>query len=788
MKSHVLPSLVLMAGILVIPACSDSDTNKESTLASEDVAQVFKPLAGTDDHIGTEACGQCHQSALRDWQGSDHDLSMQQPDLTTVRGDFNAARFQQHNVESRFERRDGRYYVTTDGPDGALSEFEVRYTFGHFPLQQYLLELPGGRLQALGIAWDSRALADGGQRWFHLYPDQPLKPGHRLHWTGRDQNWNFMCSECHSTAVTKGYDTVDDLYQTGLAELNVGCEACHGPGLSHARWAIETDTKVQAADPTKGLQVKFDERQSVRWQPNVTTGFPVREPALTSQIEIDACGRCHGRATRLQDAAGFGKSLLDSHRPGLLDPDQYDADGQMRGEVFNWGPFLQSRMYRAGVTCSDCHQPHSLALRAEDNAICTQCHQATRFDVPAHHHHQSDSTGSQCVSCHMPTTTYMQVDARHDHSFRVPRPDLGVQLGTRDACTDCHTDRNPLWAADRLEVWFPNSRHRDAHFATAFDASLRGKPGAVAALLQVVTDAGQAAIVRASALRATLPSQDENLLAAAIEASQHNDPLLRLAGLEVLAESAPKVRAIHGAGALTDSVQAVRLEAVAALAGDAEALLNADTRAHFQRALKDYLAALHYNADRPDALVTLGDLSLRRGAITDAEAAYRRALKLSPGFTLAVLRWADLMRTQGHEADAESLLRDSLTQSPSAAALHHALGLSLVRQKRAAEALAPLQQAAQLEPSESRYAYVYAIALDDQRQPEAAREVLSVALQYHPHQRDLLMAAAIHAARAQDSANAINLAQRLIDDDPADTSARQLWQWIQAQSTRDQPE
>lgn len=783
MNRMALASCLLLAGIFLIPACSGSDTSASPSPEVAPLEQAIQPLAGTQEYIGTQACGQCHQQALSDWQGSDHDLAMQIPGPATVRGDFNAARFSQHGVDSRFERRDGRYYVTTDGPDGELTEFEIRYTFGHFPLQQYLVEQPGGRLQALGIAWDSRPLAEGGQRWFHLYPEQDLKPGQRLHWTGRDQNWNFMCAECHSTGVIKGYDEAEDRYDTRWAELNVGCESCHGPGLAHARWAQGSEAE-QAAEPERGFKVRFLERQDVEWRPVAATGNSVRVPQRESQIEIDTCGRCHGRATRLQDDPAFGQSLLDSHRPALLDLDQYDVDGQMRGEVFNWGPFLQSRMYRAGVTCSDCHQPHNLALRAEGNAVCTQCHQASRFDTAAHHHHEAAGAGSQCVNCHMPTTTFMQVDARHDHGFRIPRPDLGVRLGTRDACTDCHTNQDSSWAASRLEDWFPQSRHHGKHFATAFDAAARGQPQAREALLGVIEDAGQAPIVRATALRLAQPWLDRPLAEAASALLQQPAPLLRMAALEVLAETPTEFRAGALLPALADPVRAVRLAAVAGLADLPETGLDAGQKRNLDQALNEYTTALHYNADRPDTLVTLGDLELQRQQPRQAEASYRRALTLDPGFTVAALRLAELMRRSGNETGAEALLRGELTRFPQVAALHHALGLSLVRQKRSEEALTPLQEAVRLDPGEPRYAHVYATALNEHEQPEAARNVLMTALEQHPHHADLLLGATLAAVRAGDLGNALELAQRLVADHPGDARARQLLQWVQAQKSR----
>jgi len=334
------------------------------------------------DYVGGKVCGQCHAKAYEAWRGSHHDLAMQEADARTVLGNFDNAKFTYAGVTSTFFKRDGRYHVRTDGPDGKLADYAIKYTFGVAPLQQYLIELPGGRLQALSIAWDSRPKAAGGQRWFHLYPRQAIKAGDPLHWTGIGQNWNFMCSECHSTNLRKGYDAQRGEFRTTWSEINVACEACHGPGSQHVAWA-----KAGAGGADKGLGIALDERWGVTWTQDAASGKPRRSAPRTSVREIETCARCHARAGRLADDYVHGKPLLDTHRPALLEGELYWIDGQMRDEVYNWGSFLQSRMHAAGVTCSDCHDPHSLKLRAPGNAVCAQCHVPAQYDVAAHTHH-----------------------------------------------------------------------------------------------------------------------------------------------------------------------------------------------------------------------------------------------------------------------------------------------------------------------------------------------------------------------------------------------------------------
>jgi predicted CXXCH cytochrome family protein len=149
-----------------------------------------------------------------------------------------------------------------------------------------------------------------------------------------------------------------------------------------------------------------------------------------------------------------GQWLSDTHVVSELSRGLYHADGQMQDEVYNYGSFKQSKMFAAGVTCSDCHDPHSAKLKASGDGVCLRCHSSDKYATAAHNHHHATKASIGCVSCHMPTRTYMVIDPRHDHTLRIPRPDLSVKLGTPNACNDCHTDRPAEWAASAIESWY----------------------------------------------------------------------------------------------------------------------------------------------------------------------------------------------------------------------------------------------------------------------------------------------------------------------------------------------
>jgi predicted CXXCH cytochrome family protein len=263
----------------------------------------------------------------------------------------------------------------------------------------------------------------GGQKWFHLYPYEQIKHDDVLHWTRLNQNWNFMCAECHSTGVKKNYDAANDRFRTTWAEISVGCEACHGKGSRHVNWAHNQRSWFEKDDdPRKGLAILLNERDGITWQLDPKTGNPQRSvaPAVTRR-EVETCGLCHARRGEFSEEWVPGQPLSDTHAVSLLARGLYHADGQMRDEVYNYGPFKQSKMFAAGVTCSDCHEPHAAKLRAPGNGVCLQCHASDKYEVASHNRHEGVSPAVTCASCHMPVSTYMVVDKRHDHSLRIPR-------------------------------------------------------------------------------------------------------------------------------------------------------------------------------------------------------------------------------------------------------------------------------------------------------------------------------------------------------------------------------
>jgi predicted CXXCH cytochrome family protein len=724
--------------------------------------------------VGSETCAGCHQSQAKLWHSSQHERAMAHATDQSVLGDFNGTSFDYYGVTSRFSRRDGKYFVETDGPDGKLATFQVKYTFGVDPLQQYLIELSDGRVQALSIAWDNRPKEKGGQRWFHLYPNEQIKHGDILHWTKLNQNWNFMCAECHSTGIRKNYDAANDRYATTWAEISVGCEGCHGQGSNHVAWARAEQSWWpfgKNKDPTKGLIVAFDERSGVTWTQDDRTGMPRRNGMpLGPRKEVETCGLCHARRDPFSANWSPGQSLSNTHLVTPIIRTLSEADGQMRDdqETYNYLPFKQSKMFASGVTCSDCHDPHSAALRAPGDGVCGQCHMASKYESAAHRHHETVSGSIPCASCHMPERAYMVVDRRHDHGFRIPRPDVSVKFGTPNTCNDCHRDKPAQWAASAVESWFGPQRKGFQTYAEAFHSAWTEQPDAEKLLSRVASDGSVPAVARAGALAALAPYLSPASVDLAKKGLADGDPMVRLGALAML-EGVPANQLWPLVSPLlADPVGGVRIRAVSLLAAVPAASQPSADREKFDRAATEFIAAQRVNADRPEAHTTLANFMAQRGQPVEAEAEYKAALKLSPQFVPAAINLADLYRALERGADGLKVLRESIAAVPQDAGLHYALGLALVRDKQNDAALGELHRAAELAPDRGQYVYVYAVGLHSAGRTEDAIAVLKDNLGKHPTDRDSLLALMTFNRDAGHIASALEYAQRLAQLIPND--------------------
>ena len=724
--------------------------------------------APNDAFVGSTRCASCHADAMDAWRGSDHDLAMQKPSESTVLGDFDDARFEHFGVTTRFSRRDERFFVTTDGPDGRQAEYEVAWVFGVYPLQQYLLPLPDGRLQALSVAWDSRPVEYGGQRWYHLYPDEAIPHDDPLHWTGTYQNWNTRCAECHSTNVRKGYDADTRSFATTFFEEDVGCEGCHGPGRRHVSLA-------EAGSLAEAAHGGFDASLAARgeWVFEADADIAKRRTALQDREQIDSCGRCHARRATLGEY-DYGRPLSDTHRLALLGEPLYHHDGQILDEVYVYGSFVQSKMHRAGVVCSNCHEPHSTRLRADGNGVCAQCHRASTYDSGRHHRHQAGGPGSQCVACHMPARTYMGVDARRDHSMRIPRPDISIMAGTPNACTDCHADRSADWALSALGRWGITFSGTGEHPAVAMAELARGDQRAVPRLATLAASPEAAPIWRATALERSAAAGSREAMELATRMLDSPDPLLRVSAVRALESLPARERHGHLAPLLDDPVTGVRLELAEGLADVPLAEIPESSRRALLALFEEYRSVHRQHADMPAMNLELGLFNLRRGDLPAAEMTYREAIAINPQLLPARLNLADLLRMGGRDAEARSELEAALAVNSESGDAMHALGLLEARAGDRDAALRWLGEAAQRETNSARHRFVYAVAQHDFGDTTAALATLRDLHRDLPADEQTLLALVNYSIAADDRTTAARYARKLTALVPENPRYRQM--------------
>lgn len=627
---------------------------------------------------------------------------MEPADARSVVGDFGGVSFRYFGRETRFWRQGQTFQVTTENQDGKPATFKIAYTLGYAPLQQYLVAFDDGRIQALPFAWDTRPPERGGQRWFHLYPDTDVTSADPLFWTRPRQNWNHMCGDCHTTNFSKRFSDATGRFDSRWSELGDGCESCHGAGSAH----VEAAQHGAGAWPAAGRLVR----------------------GLHTQTEqLDQCGACHARRVRLREDASHER-MHDTWRPELLLDGLYFADGQIKDEVFEIGSFLQSKMAARGVTCSHCHDPHTTRLRAEGNALCTQCHDRQAFDGPQHHFHAAGTQGARCVSCHMPSRTYMVVHERRDHRIAVPRPDLSAALGTPNACARCHEARGDAWAADAI------ARHRSGRRQGPSGAELLGPVlwsarhdgrEAVASVRALLADPAVAGLSKATALSALGASAPLEAAALAEPLLRTRDPWSRLGAVEALRHAPDAVRTGLLADRATDASRAVRLAVAPVLGSAGVSALPAGARDDVRALMTDYEAWLKSNADRAEALVELAGLLQAAGNPVAARAAFERALRRDDTSIVAYLNFADHLRGEGDDAAAETLLRQACALYPESAEAHFSLGMLLVRRREVTAGVIELGRANELAPDNSHYAYAYGIGLHSTRQDERALATLS---------------------------------------------------------------
>ncbi|PWU08203.1 MAG: ammonia-forming cytochrome c nitrite reductase subunit c552 [Verrucomicrobia bacterium] len=768
--------VVAVVAVLLWQSRSLAPHSPRSTLD----APLSSPLASRpsplSEYAGSQSCQPCHAEAYKLWEHSNHALAERFPNPETDRKAFANARTPK---QTSVKAEGTNYLLTCPGLSSSNETHLIVRVIGNDPLRQFLVSFPGGRFQTFEASYDPHA-----DEWFDVFGDENRQPGEWGHWTGRGMNWNSMCAACHNTGLRKNYEEATDTYHTTMAEMSVGCEACHGPLKEH----VEQENKVR--NPKSEIRNPKFEARRPQDTDHVATNYELRTTdygprttnlAFTRDQVLDTCASCHARRTELTGNFQPGDSFYDHYSLTTVDEsDRFYPDGQVRDEDYELSAFLGSRMHASGVRCLDCHEPHSMKPRLPGNWLCMRCHNGSFTNAPlidpvAHSHHRvfgyspdgkltnTDLTtyeergtrgegrgtagtdaltlsrshappalsGGDCVNCHMPQTAYMQRHWRHDHGFTVPDPLMTKQFGIPNACTRCHSDKSADWALESVTKWYGDKMDRPSRARTQWIARARNGEEAAREPLLKMLEAETNAYWRAVAVGLLAQWVGEtNVQSGLLKALGDVHPLVRekaVRSLEPLKSEDNRISTLLRKR-VDDSVRNVRLAA-------------AWTLRHTLLAGPELEAFLDFNSDQPTGQMQEGALEMERGDFQQAVAHYQKAV-----------------------------LWDS-----NSAPIRHDLAVALDMAGRANEAIPHLEAACRLQPKEAEYEFKLALAWNEVGAPEKTITLLEKAVALDPrHARAWYNLGLARNARgqSQEALDALVRAESISSGDPQIPYAR----------------
>ena len=740
-----------IVGILFLLFISCADDKKEAYKKVAPTTAKKSIFASTDSipdahFLGDQSCKECHKQEFDKWQGSHHDKSMDVATRETIRADFKGEKFYSQGVQSRFFQKNGDFYTNTEGPDGKNHDYKIEYVFGLTPLQQYIVKFPDGHYQCLRTAWDTKK-----KKWFDLYPDFKVVHSEWLHWSRGGLNWNNMCADCHSTNVRKNYEQEDHSYNTKFALINVSCEACHGPGKQHVE---DVNTQGDAYRNTGTMQMTLDT------QPKEL---------------VDQCARCHMRREMLTDRFNFEGTMLDHYYPQLITQPTYHADGQILDEDYVYGSFVQSKMYHNNVTCTDCHDAHTLERKFEGNKLCAQCHIPEKYDTEEHSFHKLGTEGALCINCHMPGKFYMGNDFRRDHSFRIPRPDLSVKYDTPNACVGCHTDKTDEWAADVLHKL--KGAPKENHFSDLLVPGLNRAPNAHASLLQLAKDTVYPEIARASAIVELPNYRDQAEVRRQLLLFLNDEsPMVRASSIDAINEISDPANVNYLLPLLKDEKRAVRIKAFSALAILNENNLPQNYKSVYKKVEKEYFIYLKGTSDFVGGRVNKANYLLKKGDLQGAIKSYESALVIDDINNMVRTNLANLYYQDKQFEKAEDAFKTIIKLEPKYGATYYSYGLLLAELKRTEEAIVQLELATKYMSDNPRTFYNLSLLYDGLKKTSKAEATIIRGLKKLPNDESLLYLLAYHYANNGAKDKAKNIAMQLVQLFPNNS---QYYQFLQ---------
>lgn len=685
----------------------------------------------------SEDCRSCHEDAFKAWSSSHHAHAHRPIDAAADADAFRPERdFLLNGVPHHVGWSEGKPQFT-EGSAGAQSQYTAEFVLGYTPLQQFVVPVGQGRYQLTELAFDPAR-----REWFNVFGTEQRQPGEWGHWRGRGMNWNSMCAQCHLTDFAKNYDPASDTYRSTWLEHGAGCIQCHGPiSAEHV-------------------------------QPGYKTLQLGREGMAERVRDAQTCAPCHARNELLTGEPRAGMDYFDHFRVTLpVDPAVFYPDGQVRDEDFNWTSLLTSRMGgHSGITCLDCHEPHSgkTRLPAANNVLCLQCHagpnarNAPIIDPTAHSHHQPNSAGNLCVACHMPTTTYMQRDPRHDHGFLKPDPLLTKEVGIPNACDRCHADRGIDWQIEANQNWYGSKLESRQRARTRVVSALQRHDDTGIERLLALVATEEVPAWKATFLQLALPWSDRADVSRAAEtALTDTSPLVRDSGVLLLAATGSNAERLRPT--LQDASRLVRIDAEGALAAE----LTAGSREMVE--LEQYLKI---GADQPSGQLRLGQYLAMRGQLNEAASALRTAISWDPHSPVFHETLGLVLNRAGDSAGAAAALWNAATADPRNAATAFDAGLAFAAAGKTAEAETALRAAVERDASLHRAWYNLGLLLVQRHRTDEALGALHRAEAAAPRVADYPYAIATVLWGMGDAAGARAAAARALAIDPNHPGAR----------------
>jgi len=738
-KSILLPILALGIGMVIYLTMKDRSSPAKGDGNSGKPSQPESVIAPDDKihptYAGSASCKECHEKAYAGWEKSNHGLAERNVRMDMDEKTFSPKQTLVHGKDTSetFVDAAGLVKVLTRGLDNQRREYPIVRIIGNDPLRQFLVPAPGNRLQTCDVSYDPKK-----NELFDVYGDEERNPGDWGAWTGQGMNWNAMCAACHNTRLRKNYDPQTDTYHTAMAEMTVGCEACHGPMKDHVDWQKKKPLVNPPKDPTIR---KFSKDQM-----------------------LDTCGACHARRGELTGDLIPGELFSDHFSLTVTnETDTYHPDGQVRDENYEYTSFLSSRMHHVGIRCVDCHDPHTGKRLLDGNALCMKCHGGgtqppAPFIIPTQHgHHKQDSKGNDCTGCHMPITTYMQRHPRHDHGFTIPNPQLTIDFGIPNACNRCHNDKDAAWALKSSKEWYGDRLHRPSHTRAILIAQARRGDDSARAGLITMLKTEQIPAWKATACHLLARwVMDPEVTRILLDQFYQSSPLVREAAVRTLVyqtrqENTTVINAIKPL--LDDPSRSVRIAAAWALVPTLD--LNC-------RAGKELVHMLDLNSDQPTGRMQLSQFAFLRGDAPSAIKQIRKAILWDPNSPPFHHDLAIMLSTTGDTPGAIKALQDAIRLDPREAEYHYKLALALNETGDIVKSAASLEKTVELDPTRGRAWYNLGLARSGMNQPNEAIAALVKAESADPTDAAIPYARATVLARMGRRDEAISAANRAL--------------------------